>query len=91
MVPVCRLNEMDKSYYIPTVAEVDEFYETGALLSDKAYQDMFRFLEKEMADFGPGNMPVIAAGSSHAAEVLAQIAPDPCGSGKKYKKCCGRN
>lgn len=202
-----RCAQMDKSYYIPTVAEVDEFYETGALLSDKAYQDMFRFLEKEMglhhveaedilfdlwdkvsgdddphgtlqwfwnqldfesekqmekianlymplsngtrmrvnrghkpielhemASFGPGNMPVITAGSSHAAEMLTQIAPEiqqmefgldlesnagrvpvmefpngmdgamkmsekkiypndpcPCGSGKKYKKCCGRN
>lgn len=202
-----RRAQADKSYYIPSVAEVDEFYETGALLSDKVYQDMFRFLEKEvglthgeaedilldlwdkvsrdddlqdslqwflkqfeledekqfeklvslympltngtrmlanrghkptelraLANFGPGNMPVITAGSSHAAEMLAQIAPEirrmgfgldlesnagrvpvmefpngmdggmrmsekkiypndpcPCGSGKKYKKCCGRN
>ena len=186
---------------------MDEFYETGALLSDKVYQDMVRFLEKEVGlthgeaedilldlwdkvsrdddlqdslqwflrqfeleddkqfeklvnlymsltngtrmlanrghkptelraleNFGPGNMPVITAGSSHAAEMLAQIAPEirrmgfgldlesntgrvpvmefpngmdggmrmsekkiypndpcPCGSGKKYKKCCGRN
>lgn len=201
-----RRAQADKSYYIPTVAEVDEFFETGALLSDKAYQDMFRFLEKEMgldhikaedilldlwdkvsgdddphgtmqwfwnqfefegeeqvekivnlympltngtrmranrgykptelmamSNFGPGNMPVITAGRSHAAEMLAQIAPQiqqmnfeldlesnagrvpvmefpnginggmkmtekkiypndpcPCGSGKKYKKCCGR-
>lgn len=202
-----RRAQADKSYYIPSVAEVDEFYETGVLLSDKVYQDMFRFLEKEvglehgeaedilfdlwdkvsgdddlhgtmqwflnqfeleddkqfkklvslympltngtrmlvnrghkptelraLANFGPGNMPVITAGSSHAAEMLAQIAPEirrmgfgldlesntgrvpviefpdgmdggmrmsekkiypndpcPCGSGKKYKKCCGRN
>lgn len=83
--------------------------------------------------FGPGHMPVITAGSSHAAEMLKQAAleiqkmgfgldlesnagtipvmtypnglngkpivsekkiypndPCPCGSGKKYKKCCGR-
>ena len=81
----------------------------------------------------PGEMPVIVPGSSHAAEMLAQAAPEirrmgldvdiersadilpvidmpygpageqrviqkkvypndpcPCGSGKKYKKCCGR-
>lgn len=202
-----RYAQAEKSYYIPTAAEVDEFFETGALLSDKAYQDMLSFLKKEMglahleaenilfdlwekvsgdndphgtmqwfwnkfefedekqlekivnlytrlanetrmctnrghkptelramSNFGPGNMPVITAGSSHAAEMLAQIAPQiqqmgfeldlesnagrvpvmefpdgieggmqmrekkiypndpcPCGSGKKYKKCCGRN
>ena len=89
---------------------------------------------RAMSNFGLGNMPVITAGSSHAAEMLAQIAPQiqqmgfeldlesnagrvpvmefpngieggmqmrekkiypndpcPCGSGIKYKKCCGRN
>lgn len=202
-----RHAQAEKSYYIPTAAEVDEFFETGALLSDKAYQDMLSFMKKELglnhveaenilfdlwekvsgnddphgtmqwfwnkfefedekqlerivnlythlanetrmrmnrghkpteirvkSNFGPGNMPVITAGSSHAAEMLAQIAPQiqqmgfeldlesnagrvpvmefpngieggmqmrekkiypndpcPCGSGKKYKKCCGRN
>ena len=83
--------------------------------------------------FGPGNMPTIMPGSSHAAKMLAEAAPKiekmgfgldfesnatnlqvmhmpdgvdgpvtmiqkkvypndpcPCGSGKKYKKCCGR-
>lgn len=83
--------------------------------------------------FGSGRMPVITAGSSHAASMLSQIEPEirdmgfgldldsnagrvsavefsngingpvkvkekkiypndpcPCGSGKKYKKCCGR-
>ena len=83
--------------------------------------------------FGPGNMPVITAGSSLAAGMLAEAAPEirkmgfgldlesnaanipvmdlpngldgpvkmsqkkvypndpcPCGSGKKFKKCCGK-
>ena len=83
---------------------------------------------------GPGNMPTIVAGSSQAAAMLKEAAPQiqqmgfgldldsnagripvmtmpnginggtvmsekkiypndpcPCGSGKKYKKCCGRN
>lgn len=43
-----RYAQAEKSYYIPTAAEVDEFFETGALLSDKAYQDMLSFLKKEM-------------------------------------------
>ncbi|MEG2059560.1 MAG: SEC-C metal-binding domain-containing protein [Lachnospiraceae bacterium] len=65
-----------------------------------------------------GGMPRIVPGSSHAAELLREAAPQleamgisldlngnaanttkkvypndpcPCGSGKKYKKCCGKN
>lgn len=197
--------QADKSYYIPAADEVNELYKSGALLSGKEYQDMLRFLTKELrirrdaaeymlstlwnklsgdenmhdtlqwfwdqlvlqddsqlekmtdlymslangtrmrlnrghkpTDFAgevlrAGNMPVITAGSSHAAEMLAQMAPEiqrmgfkldltsnawtaspgdepkemnsgvkrnerkigrnepcPCGSGKKYKNCCGR-
>lgn len=197
--------QADKSYYIPAADEVNELYKSGALLSGKEYQDMLRFLTKELrirrdaaeymlstlwnklsgdenmhdtlqwfwdqlvlqddsqlekmtdlymslangtrmrlnrghkpTDFArkvlrPGDMPVITAGSSHAAEMLAQMAPEiqrmgfkldltsnawtaslgdepkemnsgvkrnerkigrnepcPCGSGKKYKNCCGR-
>ena len=26
----------------------------------------------------------------HAGPHLAKLAPCPCGSGRKYKKCCGR-
>ena len=196
----------NKDYYIPSVSEVEEFFQTEALLSAPVYQKAKRYLinnlhtSEEDAEeillvlwekitteddlhgtiqwflnqfsfesdsqvqkaidllmsvingtrsrnnrghtpeeiplnkrFGPGNMPVITAGSSHAAELLAQAAPDikrmgfgldlesnaanlqvmhmpdgadgpvtitqkkvypndpcPCGSGKKYKKRCGR-
>ena len=198
--------QADKDFYIPTDAEVEEYYENGALLSGKEYQDMkamitgelgmdreeaedilyelwdklatdddiheamqwfwnqFEFEDDKQIEkivslfmplanstrmlmnrghkptelmsrqkFGPGHMPVITAGSSHAAEMLKQAAPEiqkmgfgldlesnagtipvmtypnglngktivsekkiypndpcPCGSGKKYKKCCGR-
>lgn len=201
-----RTIQANKNFYIPGVAEVVEFYETNALLSDKPYQDLIRFLKSELgleyveaADilydlwnmlssdddphetmqwfwnqfefenekqvekivslymaaangtrmlanrgykpmemhsktkFGPGHMPTIQAGSTLAANMLSQIAPKiqkmgfgldldsnagrmpvmgfpdgingqavvsekkiypndpcPCGSGKKYKKCCGR-
>lgn len=201
-----RTIQANKDFYIPDVAEVVEFYETDALLSDKPYQDLIRFLKSELgleyveaADilydlwnmlssdddphetmqwfwnqfefenekqvekivslymaaangtrmlanrgykpmemhsktkFGPGHMPTIQAGSTLAANMLSQIAPEiqkmgfsldldsnagrmpvmgfpdgingqavvsekkiypndpcPCGSGKKYKKCCGR-
>lgn len=198
--------QADKDFYIPTAAEVEEYYENDALLSGKEYQDMkamitgelgmdreeaedilyelwdklatdddiheamqwfwnqFEFEDDKQIEkivslfmplanstrmlmnrghkptelmsrqkFGPEHMPVITAGSSHAAEMLKQAAPEiqkmgfgldlesnagtipvmtypnglngkpivsekkiypndpcPCGSGKKYKKCCGR-
>lgn len=196
-----------KDYYLPSVSEVEELYDTGALLSDPAYQDMKMFMTDEMMlpddeaedilyelwdkiaieddfhdamqwfwnqfefqgeeqvqkiislymplangtrmrmnrghkpdeiltdmKFGPGNMPTIVPGSTHAAKMLAEAEPQirqmgfgldldsnastipvmqmpegkngpikvaqkkiypndpcPCGSGLKYKKCCGRN
>ncbi len=40
--------QADKDYYIPTSAEVEELYDTGALISDKPYQDMLRFLIRDI-------------------------------------------
>ena len=201
-----RVRQQGKDYYIPSPPEVEELFETCALLSTPAYQKMKRFMiknlnmnETEAEDtlfelwgklsieddfhesiqwfldqfefrndkqaeavlnlfmplanntrmlsnkghtpselsgkrkFSPGNMPVITAGSSLAANMLAEAAPEirkmgfnidlesnatnipvmelpngldgpakmtqkkvypndpcPCGSGKKYKKCCGK-
>lgn len=201
-----RYEQADKEFYIPTAEEVDEFYETGALISAKEYQYMQSFIMKEFGfskgeaedllldlwdrvstyddphgtmqwffnqfEFendkqfekiaelympianstrmlvNRGNKPselmtkcrfdsnkasVITAGSSHAADMLKQLGPKlqemgfnvdldsnadhipvmgfpngldgkteikekkiypndpcPCGSGKKYKKCCGK-
>jgi len=200
-----RRMQAGKEHYVPTVEEVEEFYDDCALISDKGYQDFMRFLEKDMAlshenayditwelfdriafeddphgtmqwlsdqftfvngrqlekilnlymfianntrmranrGFKPTElhsirpmteMPTIVAGSTQAAAMLQQAAsqiqqmgfgldlesnagripvmnmpdgingsaivsekkiypndPCPCGSGKKYKKCCGRN
>ena len=201
-----RVRQQDKDYYIPTAAEVEELFDTCALLSTPAYQKMKKYMTKNMhltvteaedilfdlwdmlsteddfheslqwfmgqfefsndkqagdilnlfmplsnntrmivnkghtpselsgrIKFGPGNMPVITAGSSLAAGMLAEAAPEirkmgfgldlesnaasipvmdlpngldgpvkmsqkkvypndpcPCGSGKKFKKCCGK-
>ena len=201
-----RVRQQGKDYYIPTAAEVEELFDTCALLSTPAYQKMkkymtknlhlaeteaecilldswdmlsteddflesmqwfmgqFELMKKKQAEdvlnlfmplsnntrmisnkghtpselsgrvkFGLGNMPVITAGSSLAAEMLAEAAPEirklgfdldlesnaanipvmdlpngldgpvkmsqkkvypndpcPCGSGKKFKKCCGK-
>ena len=201
-----RVRQQGKDYYIPTAAEVEELFDTCALLSTPAYQKMKKYMtmnmhltvteaedilldlwdmlstdddfhecmewfmeqfesksKKQAIDllnlfmplsnntrmiankgntpselsgrrkFGPGNMPVITAGSSLAAGMLAEAAPEirkmgfgfdlesnaanipvmdmpngldgpvkmsqkkvypndpcPCGSGKKFKKCCGK-
>ena len=201
-----RGRQQGKDYYIPTAAEVEELFDTCALLSTPAYQKMKKYMTKNMhltvteaedilldlwdmlstdddfhesvqwfmeqfetktkkqaidllnlfmplsnntrmlsnkghtpselsgrIKFGPGNMPVITAGSSLAAGMLAEAAPEirkmgfgldlesnaanipvmdlpngldgpvkmsqkkvypndpcPCGSGKKFKKCCGK-
>ena len=201
-----RCRQQGKDYYIPTVAEVEEYFDTCALLSTPTYQKMKKFMvinlnmteqgaedilvdlwdtlsteddlhesiqwfmdqvefknEKQAEDamnllmslanntrrlsnkghtpneisgrfkFGPGRMPVLTAGSSVAAKMLAEAAPEirelgfdvdlesnaasipvmelpngvdgpakmsqkkvypndpcPCGSGKKFKKCCGK-
>lgn len=201
-----RVRQQGKDYYTPTAAEVEELFDTCALLSTPAYQEMKKYMTKNMhlteteaedilldlwdmlsteddfheslqwfmeqfefsndkqagdilnlfmplsnntrmisnkghtpselsgrVKFGPGNMPVITAGSSLAAGMLAEAAPEirkmgfgldlesnaanipvmdlpngldgpvkmsqkkvypndpcPCGSGKKFKKCCGK-
>ena len=201
-----RVRQQGKDYYIPTAAEVEELFDTCALLSTPAYQKMKKYMTKNLhlteteaedilldlwdmlsteddfheslqwfmdqfefsndkqagdilnlfmplsnntrmivnkghtpselsgrIKFGPGNMPVITAGSSLAAGMLAKAAPEirkmgfgldlesnaakipvmdlpngldgpvkmsqkkvypndpcPCGSGKKFKKCCGK-
>ena len=201
-----RVRQQGKDYYIPTAAEVEELFDTCALLSTPSYQKMKKYMTKNLhlteteaedilldlwdmlsteddfheslqwfmdqfefsndkqagdilnlfmhlsnntrmiankghtpselsgrIKFGPGNMPVITAGSSLAAGMLAEAAPEirkmgfgldlesnaanipvmdlpngldgpvkmsqkkvypndpcPCGSGKKFKKCCGK-
>ena len=201
-----RVRQQGKDYYIPTAAEVEELFDKCALLSTPDYQEMKKYMTKNMhlteteaedilldlwdmlskdddfhetmewfmeqfetkskkqaidllnllmplsnntrrlsnkghtpselsgrRKFDPGNMPVITAGSSLAAEMLAEAAPEirkmgfgldlesnaasipvmdlpngldgpvkmsqkkvypndpcPCGSGKKFKKCCGK-
>jgi preprotein translocase subunit SecA len=47
---------------------------------------------KPNADAKPGATPSAAADKPAAAEKKAgRNDPCPCGSGKKYKKCCGKN
>ncbi len=45
----------------------------------------FRFPSMEQLDF------VERKPKSHHSEKISRNSPCPCGSGKKYKKCCGKN
>ena len=144
-----RVRQQGKDYYIPTAAEVEELFDTCALLSTPSYQKMKKYMTKNLhlteteaedilldlwdmlsteddfhesvqwfmeqfefsndkqagdilnlfmplsnntrmisnkghtpselsgrIKFGPGNMPVITAGSSLAAGMLAEAAPE---------------
>ncbi|HNQ35498.1 MAG TPA: SEC-C metal-binding domain-containing protein, partial [bacterium] len=48
---------------------------------------------KEAAPAGPAPRPTIEAPRPAESEAprVGRNDPCPCGSGKKYKKCCGRN
>ena len=48
-----------------------------------------RMIDEQIAGAGDGTLkkrPVV----KKAAEKVGRNDPCPCGSGKKYKKCCGR-
>lgn len=173
--------QQNKDFYIPTEDELEEFFNTGALISEKSYQDIQKFIQTEfgiddltahdlmielwqresegvdhhettkwfwsqfdlkdepmtqkivelfmhvsnttrmrtnrgfkpiemLTQGGFAGMPTNGAGSLnfgntqptasakdkkietvYAEKKIYPNDPCPCGSGKKYKKCCGKN
>lgn len=173
--------QSNKDYYFPTEAELEEFFQVGALIREKAYQDLQAFIQKEFGieeakarnlmielwqkeaegvdphiatkwfweqfsfdddatkqkivelfmhvsgatrsrvnrgfksvemltqggfagalvngagSLNPGNIPQVnmgngqKSGTVYAEKKIYPNDPCPCGSGKKYKKCCGKN
>lgn len=174
--------QSEKDFYFPSEAEIEEFFNTGALVSEKNYQNLQKFIQKEfdmeekkanelmvqlwqkesmgvdlhavtrwfwsqftlkdgkkdrkivelfmhIADstrtrvnrgykpielltqggfaggmsfdgagsLNPLNLPPMEGikggknGTVHAEKKIYPNDPCPCGSGKKYKKCCGQN
>jgi preprotein translocase subunit SecA len=43
------------------------------------------------SDRGPGGQPAKAAQARRSTDKVGRNDPCPCGSGKKYKRCCGSN
>ena len=157
-----RMHQADKDFYIPTIFEVEDLFEKGALISAPPYQRMKKFLVRELhVDEGEAEdilcdlwfkiaqedahdamqwfwnqfefeddsqvkeivslyMPLtngtrMIYNRGHSPEEMSRAAtipvmsmpdgaegpvrmaqkkvypndPCPCGSGKKYKKCCG--
>ena len=46
--------------------------------------------EQKLVFSGSGNTPAAKKPLKRQSEKIGRNAPCPCGSGKKYKKCCGR-
>jgi len=46
-------------------------------------------LEKAIVSEDDSPVPDAEVEQAHAEQTPARNAPCPCGSGKKYKKCCG--
>ncbi len=70
-------------------AAVQARVQDGASAADnkKAVADVFASMMSQPARV----MPVMAAGAAAQSRQVGRNDPCPCGSGKKYKKCCGRN
>jgi len=52
--------------------------------------DDFRQPKQQQLAFSGGGEPVQKKPAKRSAKKIGRNAPCPCGSGKKYKKCCGK-
>jgi preprotein translocase subunit SecA len=52
--------------------------------------DDFRQPKQQQLAFSGGGEPVPKKPAQRSAKKIGRNAPCPCGSGKKYKKCCGK-
>ena len=52
--------------------------------------DDLRAPKEQKLSFSGGEGPAKAKPARRKAKKIGRNAPCPCGSGKKYKKCCGR-
>ena len=59
----------------------------------KSVNDVFASMISQVGGNRPQPMPMApqAPAARPAAPAVGRNDPCPCGSGKKYKKCCGRN
>ena len=63
----------------------------SAAENKKAVADVFASMMSRPVRFVPAARPAVpAAGMAPGGTVVGRNDPCPCGSGKKYKKCCGR-
>ena len=85
---------------VPTTASVSEVHVSGPAPSRPApspsHAAMGDLVEQMLAAAGPGGGPAPAPRMRgtpirNAAPKVGRNEPCPCGSGKKYKNCCGRN
>ncbi len=64
----------------------------GRTQMDEFVRDIERRKERELKDLQfSGGGDAVAVQTVHRGEKIGRNDPCPCGSGKKYKKCCGAN
>ena len=70
-------------------AEIASVYEIASLVHEQlqGYDHLARDMADQQAAAAPRKVETIV----REAPKIGRNAPCPCGSGKKYKKCCGRN
>lgn len=85
------LRELKKSSYQgkKMVTELEEmFQERCAVMDDMEYE--YEDFEDSEMDFWNWNAPEVQKPFVRESPKVGRNEPCPCGSGKKYKKCCGK-
>jgi preprotein translocase subunit SecA len=60
------------------------------LAEPESMAEMQKPKEQQLVFSGGGDAPVKKKPVKRSEKKVGRNAPCPCGSGKKYKKCCGR-
>ena len=79
--------ETDKLYFqYPTEKEDERFNTDNKIVTIAIQHEIDHFKGKIITEFCEKNIPVARSNIK-----VGRNEPCPCGSGKKYKKCCGKN
>lgn len=88
--------QLDKDFYIPSVQQIEEACrgcEADSQADNARMRENRGYTLKELEAKRLANAPapVVKKSVVRTGKKIYPNDPCPCGSGKKYKKCCGRN
>ena len=78
-----KFSSSKEVYFYPRTKEDDGFMSTDKLVCIAVQHELDHFDGKVLPEFGIKNIPMVRGKAK-----IARNEPCPCGSGKKYKKCC---